>query len=272
MGEVRVADPRWTLTWCRGPDAVSFLQGLLSADLQREPGTVARSFLLHPQGKVIALLWALIGEDEVGLVLDEGVADEAIGALGRYRIRVKAEFEADDRPLRLHLGADVPAGGGWVRDGDTVRVDVASGGVPRTLVVGGDDPVDMEAAEWEACRIRHGEPVSGVDIGEQTIPQETGLVPEAVSFTKGCYLGQELVARIDTRGRVNQRLMVVTASGPVAAGDVVVAADREAEVTSAARSGDEWVGLATVRREVEDGEVVVVRTRAGDVTATVREP
>ena len=66
MGDRLIADPQWALTWCRGPDAVSFLQGLLSADLQVPAGTVTRSFLLHPQGKVMALFWVLVGEEEIG--------------------------------------------------------------------------------------------------------------------------------------------------------------------------------------------------------------
>jgi folate-binding protein YgfZ len=270
MAERLVADPRWTLTWCRGPDAVSFLQGLLSADLTVEPGSVTRSFLLQPQGKVVALFWVLVGSEEVGLLTDDVVAEEAIAALRRYRIRVKADFEADDRPVRVLLGEPGPSA--WSDVDGVLRADVSAHGEARSLLVGSDLPVTVSSQEWDARRIAVGEPVSGVDIGDQTIPQETGLVPETVSFTKGCYLGQELVARIDTRGRVNQRLMVVEAEGPVAPGDVVVGADREAVLTSVAPAGDGWVALASVRREVEDGAAVIVRSHAGEVPAKVREP
>lgn len=269
MAERLVADPQWSLTWCRGPDAVSFLQGLLSADLEVPAGTVTRSFLLHPQGKVRALFWVLVGDEEIGLITDAGVAEDAIDALRRYRIRVEADFEVDERPLRVVLEDAEP---GWSDSDGVLIADVGVHGTARSLVVGSPAQPTISAEEWDAWRISHGEPISGVDIDESTIPQETGLVPDTVSFTKGCYLGQELVARIDTRGRVNQRLVVVEAEGPIAVADVVVGADREAALTSVAPSGEGWIGLAAVRREVEDGDAVVVRTAAGGVPATVREP
>src|SRR3972149_2890141 len=94
------------------------------------------------------------------------------------------------------------------------------GRVPAAISVGDAPhecpvPTTNEMVLW---RIRAGEPVFGIDVDEDTIPQETGLVGEAVSFTKGCYLGQELVGRIDSRGHVNRMLRRVTIDGAPEAG------------------------------------------------------
>ncbi len=273
MADLRVADPRWRLTWCIGPDAVSFLQGLLSADLAVDPGTAVRSFLLHPQGKVEAMLRVLVDGDRVGLVSDASVADAVVATLSRYRIRVKAAFEVDERPVRVLVDEPADVANGWEEAEGALRADALLRGSESTLVVGvPPQGTQMAPEEWDAWRIVHAEPITGVDVDASTIPQETGLVDDSVSFTKGCYLGQELVARIDSRGRVNQRLVVVTAAGVIAPGDVVAGAEREAPVTSAASLRGEWVGLAMVRREVPNGASVVVRTAEGDVAATVREP
>ena len=208
-----LTDPEWAVIRVHGPDAVSFLQGLLSQDLQ--PGTCVRTFLLGPRGKLRALAWALVGEDEVLLVTD--TPDVLVQDLSRYRIRVKAEIESDDRPVRLLIGAtsdsalpEAPAERSWVAGSDWAVGDVSIHGRVRRVIIG-NVPLGAVTAVGttaaEAVRIELGEPLVGVDVDESTIPQETGLVDDAVSFTKGCYLGQELVARIDSRGRVNQRLV-----------------------------------------------------------------
>ena len=106
-------------------------------------------------------------------------------------------------------------------------------------------------------------PRQGFDTDERTIPQEAGLERVAVSFTKGCFVGQELVCRIDTRGHVNRNLRRLrAASGSMARGEAVAFEGREVgEVTSAAGS----VALAMLRREVEPGAQIT----AGAVEAVV---
>lgn len=273
MPEARLADPRWTLLWCNGPDAVSFLGGMLSADLQVEAGTVRRSFLLQPQGKLIALLWLLIGEEEVGMVADTGVAQEVLDTLNRFRIRVDVEFSASPEPVRLVVGlAAVPAGE-WRREDGGVVADVTRQGEERTIIVGPTGRVPaMTDEEYRVHRVRQGEPVVGIDVDAGTIPQETGLVPEAVSFTKGCYLGQELVARIDTRGHVNQRLMRVESPDGFEAGDEVHCEGRRAVVTTAVAVPGGTIGLAMVHRDVTGGQRVTIATTVGEVPGTVYDP
>lgn len=273
MGEGRQADPRWTLLWCRGPDAVSFLDGLLSAELEGRTGTVCRSFLLQPQGKLIALLWLLVGDEEVGMICDAGVATDVAATLNRFRIRVKAEISVAPEPVHLLIDSAEAPLGEWRHEDGVVVADVTRHGQGRTIVVGPPSSVPMiPDAEYQAHRIRQGEPVMGIDVDSGTIPQETALVPEAVSFTKGCYLGQELVARIDTRGHVNRRLVRVESPAAFALGDEVHAEGRQGTITSAAAVPGGTIGLTMMHREVAGGAAVTVTTAAGDVPGTVYDP
>jgi folate-binding protein YgfZ len=130
----------------------------------------------------------------------------------------------------------------------------------------------MPTTDYEAIRIRAGIPRMGAELTDKTIPGETGLIEQTVSFTKGCYTGQELVARIDSRGgNVPRRLRRLVPAGPVEAGSALVDGSGAAAgtVTSAAHSsGTGWVALGYVRRGVEvpatlragaDGPVVEVQ-------------
>ncbi len=120
----------------------------------------------------------------------------------------------------------------------------------------------MEVGEdaAEIVRVEAGRPRYGVDLDEHVIPQEAGLNDRAVSFTKGCYVGQETVARLFYKGKPNRRLRGLALDAPVAPGDPLVAGEREAgRVGSAVVSPVHGpLALAFVRREVEDGAIVEV--------------
>lgn len=252
--------------WIEGRDAVSFLQGLITQDVAgMEPGSVGRSFLLGPQGKLRALLWVLRGDDRVGLITEAGRGSEVEADLRHYRIRVKADFKVETRPVWDVFPADSwassPALGTWREDEQCMVATLPTG----VLVGAGVCPLDEEpvvsAQLAERARVLMGEPLFGTDVDESTIPQETGLVDEAVSFTKGCYLGQELVARIDTRGHVNRHLRQVQVEGLAdidGPAEVLVAGRAVGRITSWAEESDAMVGLGLIRREVEIGEMVDV--------------
>ena len=255
--QARLAPVAPDLVWFRGADTVRFLNDIISQEVAAmDPGTVRRSFLLNPQGRIDHLMWVLRGDDEVGLVTDPGRGGELSSALGRYRIRVEVEISEEPGPRWLVIGSFGEAGV-WSRDSEGLVADVSWSDVPRCLVVGERPELpSISAEEVERLRIQAGEPLVGVDTGHSTIPQETGLVPVAVDLEKGCFLGQELVGRIARRGHVNKQLRVLEFDGPAATvgaevehGDVTVGM-----ITSVADS----VGLATVRREVEVGESVSV--------------
>jgi len=254
-----------------GSDAVSFLQGLLSQDLESmASGTVQRSFFLQPNGKLAALLWVGVGADEVVLFCDSNVAIETEALLRRYRIRVNADIELDERGVDELWGpaafttARVDSGQ-WRREGDSIVLAAAVGRLPRVFVVGKGrmaPPVGRRATT--AVRVEAGEPVMGIDVDTSTIPQECGFIDESVSFTKGCYLGQELVARIDTRGHVNRWLAgirILTNTVPpqgaeIASGGKIVGTFTSPSESLTLRSP---IGLSLIRREVAPGDQVDVR-------------
>jgi len=120
-------------------------------------------------------------------------------------------------------------------------------------------PVSQQAAE--CLRIERGRPLYGIDIDDTTIPQEAGLNERAVSFTKGCYVGQETVARLHYRGKPNRHLRGLRMPEPVAVGAELRLGERVVgRLTSAVvspRLGP--IGLALIRREAEPGTVVSIR-------------
>ena len=252
------------LIWFTGPDAIRFLNDLISQEIgAAEPGSVRRSFLLTPQGKLDHLFWAMRGDEEVGLVVDRGRGEALMSTLGRYRIRVQVEIEPAGEDMWLVVGPYQHEEGRWSGDRSALIADVSWPTVARTLVVGEkpDVPV-LDLESHELLRIEAGEPLMGVDVTDATIPQETGLVAASVSFDKGCFLGQELVARLDSRGgRVNHHLRILRfdAGTPDVGTEIIKDGESVGVLTSAAQG----VGLSLLRRGVEPGDVVTVgETRA----------
>lgn len=256
-----------------GPDAGSFLQSLLSQDLGAlTTGEAVPALLLQPRGKLLVdLVVRRHGPEEWWCVCEAGFGAVLADGLRRFRIRVKAEIE--ERPVgalavRGRAAADLPGAvaatgvvavpARWGADaavdliGDAAAVDAAGAalGLPE---IGGD--------AYEAARIEAGAPRMGIDLDEDTIPQEADLDRDAISFTKGCFIGQELVCRIDSRGHVNRHLRRLRGGAPTV-GAVVTADGREVgRVTSAAGE----VALALVRREVEPGATVLIEGRESRV-------
>jgi len=246
------------LVWFKGADVIKFLNDLLSQEIAAmAPGEVKRSMLLNPQGRIDYLLWALRGEDEVGLVTDPGRGADLAATLGRYRIRVAVEIEVSEAPAWLVVGPFSDQTGVWSGDSEGLVADVSWSGWPRFLVVGErPDLSSIEDDALERLRIESAEPLIGIDTSHSTIPQETGLVSVTVDLDKGCFLGQELVGRIHRRGHVNKQLRVLEFSGPVGEPGSEVTKGELTVGTLTSVSGS--VGLATLRREVEPGETVTV--------------
>ena len=278
------------LIWVTGREAVAFLDGQVSQDVAgMDPGSVARSLLLEPRGKLRALLWVLRGDDRVGLVADAGVGTTVVEQLQRFLFRVDAAITPDERPVAMLWGSGsgevlTQAGhtppDGW-REEDGILIAAMGIGVSRFLVAGdarleaaGAIPIGTLAET--VVRIEAGEPVMGVDVDEATIPQESGLVAEAVSFTKGCYLGQELVARIDSRGHANRHLRGIVLRDtvlPPPGAEVVTAGNVVGKISSVGESLElrAPVALAMVRREAEPGSEVEIRWSGGSAVAQLRE-
>jgi tRNA-modifying protein YgfZ len=284
-----------------GPDAWSYLQSLVSADLDVVgDGQGVHSLLLTPQGKLDVDFRLLRVGDEAWLDCDPGFGEQLAASLNRFRIRV--DCDVTDRSgswgslavrgphavkAAAALGIELPAAPhAHVRweDGIVVRVPWPGGdgidviGRPATvaeaaerLSASGVPAVSADA--YEAVRIEVGIPRQGFELDDKTIPQEAFLELDAVSFTKGCFLGQELVCRIDTRGRVNRYLRRLTgiADGRPPRGSEVVSGDKVVgTVTSTVDAADlPAVALGYVRREVEPTAEVDVRWEGGTTHARV---
>ena len=274
-----------------GADAESYLQGQCSQDVAAlAPGASADALLLSPQGKLEAYIRVTRTAPDV-FVLDTegGRGGEVRQRLERFRLRVKVDFEdLDYRFISIRGPLSPPAGS--LPAGVDLALPFVWGAVsgvdllgPAAALPPGVHPCG--AAAWEALRVEAGIPAMGSELDERTIAAEAGLVERCVSFTKGCYTGQELVARIDARGsKVARHLRGIVLGGqapegepgpPVPAGSEIVAPGRDkvaGTVTSSAwspRLGA--VALGYVHRDVTAPAAVQLRLPGGEIrSAEVR--
>jgi len=275
-----------------GPDARSYLQGQCSQDLDGlTEGMATEALLLSPQGKIDAYIRiSRTGEEAFVLDTDVGCGSAAISRLQRFRLRTRVEiatldwsclsirgpaaatFDVGEGPA-LALTVDWPHWSGMDLLGPRPVDDPELG---RWLP---DDVVPCDEEPWESARIEAGVPVGGREVTESTIAAEVGLVERTVSFTKGCFTGQELVARLDARGsKVARRLrgLVVSGKARPPIGSTVWTMDSEHEVgtvTSAAWSEQRGaaVALATLHRRIEPPETVVIRWEGGEAHAEAHQ-
>jgi tRNA-modifying protein YgfZ len=286
-------DLRTTLAWfpegrdvvrAAGPDAIEYLQGQLSQDIGAlAVGSSARSFVLQPMGKVDA--WVRVtrtGADEAVLDVDAGHGDALMARLRRFLLRTKADVDPLDwRAVALRgpgAAAAVPVATG----GDVLVVPAGWPGVDGVDLVGRavEPPPGMPEADpsaYESLRIRSGVPRMGAELTEATIPAEAGqwVIDASVSFTKGCFTGQELVARIDSRGghvpRRLRGLAVGAAERPPVGAPVVVDGAEVGKVTSVAPAPgtDQGVALAYIGRGVTPPAAAEVRHGGGALPVTI---
>jgi folate-binding protein YgfZ len=252
-----------------GPDARSWLQGQLSQDvLGIERGEAVDSLLLGPEGRIVALVRVSApGEDELWMDCEQGLGEAVIERLRRFKLRVKADltsFECRGLALRGPRAGEVAARAGEAADLSALpwrwSGDDGWDLLGPSVVLPEDVPLGSDEAA-AAARIAAGIPRHGRELTDRTIPHEVGVVERAVSFTKGCYTGQELVARLDSRGaRTPRRLRGVVfpdfaaASGSPEAGTELRSAGKVVgELTSVAMSPATGspIALALVRREVD---------------------
>jgi folate-binding protein YgfZ len=279
-----------------GEDATSFLQSLVSQDLDPvADGGGVHSLLLQPQGKLVVDFRGLRVGDTWELDCEAGFGSLLAETLGRYRIRVKAGI-ADRSDATEMVSVRGPDADGVIRGlvgavpppdphahltaAELRVVRVAGSGFDGVDVLGPAAALDavgwpeLDSRGFEAARVAHGVPRLGVDIDDSTIAQEAFLERDAVSFTKGCFLGQELVCRIDTRGHVNRFLRVVryeAGSTPPVGAEVLAGEKVVGTLTSVAPVAVDGSGaaLGTVRREVEPPADVTLRWPGGETTATL---
>jgi folate-binding protein YgfZ len=286
-----------------GPDSWSYLQSLVSADLDTvDDGHGVHSLLLTPQGKLDVDFRLLRMGGEVWLDCDPGFGDQLAASLLRFRIRVKCDVTdrtgewgslAVRGPNAIDaasaLDVQVPAAPHAhvpLEDAAVVRAPWPGGdgfdvvGPAATVAKAADrlSAVGVPACSTEAyemLRIEVGVPRQGYDLDEKTIPQEAFLELDAVSFSKGCFLGQELVCRIDTRGRVNRYLRRLTAieDGRPPRGAEIVAGDKVVGTVTSSVAADDApaAALGYVRHEIDPPAEVELRWD-GQTARAVVEP
>ena len=286
-----------------GADAREFLNGQITnelADLQPGEGRYA-AFLTH-KGKMLGdlrvLLPAVPGGAEQELLLDTErvVLQQLFDMIRRYKVgyRVELHKRTLERGLLSLIGprAQALAGAGALGEQEHANAAVQIGGIDALAVrtdVGVDvicDAADTEAlagalvqagarrvgeAAAETLRIERGRPRYGIDLDDSVIPQEAALNERAVSFTKGCYVGQETVARLFYRGKPNRHLRGLRLSGAAPSGEELSfegrAVGRLGSFAASPALGP--IGLALVRREAEPGATVAVGS--GGVSGEVVE-
>ena len=276
-----------------GADRRTFLHGQITNDIEAlEPGHGVYAALLTHKGKMLTDLRVLDLGDELLLSCERAGLQELFNMIRRYKLG--SDVEVHKRTLEMGelslIGPDARRIAGAAQPGpeehDNVRAELAghpavlvatdlgvdvfcdaavTDAVRGALVAAGATEVAEAAAEL--VRIESGRPRYGVDLDDNVIPQEAGLNERAVSFTKGCYVGQETVARLYYRGKPNRHLRGLRFSAPVAPGTALVLGEKEVgRVTSAAVSPVHGpIGLALVRRQAEPGSTVA----AGEASAEV---
>jgi len=243
-----------------GAEAITWLQGQLSQDIAGlAVGGLTWSFVLAPQGKVDG--WGRVertAEDAVRIDVDAGAGQVWADRLNRFKLRTKADVELATDVAALAVRGSQPEGSlaaGWpgTEGGDLLAPEAG-----RLDALVADGAVAIDGASLDGARIRAGVPRWGAEIDSNTIPATLGqwVVDASVSFTKGCYTGQELVARIDSRGgNVPRRLAVVLvdADAPPIGATVTVNGESAGTVTSSGTdpATGASVALAFVPRSVE---------------------
>jgi folate-binding protein YgfZ len=280
-----------------GPDAQTFLQGQVTNDVEAlEPGRGCYAAFLTHKGKMLGDLRILHLGDELLLDTERVALQELFNMIRRYKLGSNVDLHK--RTLQMGLlsliGPDArriaPAEGLGPDEHDNAAAEIAgrpvtlvatdlgvdvlcragdTEAVKAALVAAGAEPVPETAAE--AVRIESGRPRYGQDTDENVFPQEAGLNERAVSFTKGCYVGQETVARLHYRGKPNRHLRGLRLSAPVEPGEALTLGEKHVgRIGSTAVSPVHGpIALALVRREAAPGAVVGVGE--GGLTAEVVE-
>ena len=278
----------------RGRDRVRLLHNLSTADVKKmTPGSGAYAFLLNPQGRIQADLHLLAFEDHFLIETEAELREKVLQHIRRYIIADQVELEdvtAQGSEIALEgpassailatLQAPNPASEFAHLPWDSATVaSMNLTGQPGFRLFGGADLAGRIAAagataatgdDFRQARIENGKPRYGEDIRETSLPQETQQM-HAISFTKGCYLGQEIVERIRAQGHVNKKLVriEIDAAEPPAPGTKLTAAGSDTgEITSAVYSPEfgKVLGMAYVRTASAAPDTEL---KAGDARAVV---
>jgi tRNA-modifying protein YgfZ len=254
-----------------GPDAADYLQGQLTNDTEAiEPGAWIYAALLDRKGHMQADMRVLRPGDGPELWLD--LEPEGLAAANRHlqMYKIGREVEVSDEseghtllsligPRATEIARAVESVALRTGEGVDLIVPIAEReGVREALLAAG--AVEVAAAAAEILRIETGRPRFGAEMGTETMPAEAGIIEQAVSFTKGCYIGQETVARLHYKGKPNRHLRGLRLSAPIEPGQSLRLGEKEVGTLGSAAVSPVHgpVGLAILRREAEPGATLAV--------------
>jgi folate-binding protein YgfZ len=277
----------WTLVELTGEDRAAFFHSFCTNEIRKLPiGSGCEAFITSVQGKVLAHVFVLCLADSLLLVAPPNLGDKIVAHLDRYLINEQVELHERTGARRVLLCAGAKSEDLLSQQIDgplpeerlasmvaefeghpaiIARVDLA--GPKGFLVVGDAADVDAWASAlqdagaascgddaWQAARIEAGTPLYGCDITDENLPQEVGRDGLAISFVKGCYLGQETVARIDSMGHVNKKLVGLRSSQSetLPPGTELTSGDKIVGTVTSSAYSPRWkaaVALAQVRRQ-----------------------
>lgn len=280
----------------RGDEAAEYLQGQLTNDVEGvAPGEGCYCALLDRKGHIQGDARALrLSQGEIWLDTEPSAAAPMLRHLQTYKIgrEVEVADAGAERAILSLLGPRSAALAGVAPRAEHSHGEASVHGVAcrwaatdlgvdliapandaarlrEALLSAGAAQISEDAAE--IARIESGRPRFGVEMGPETMPAEAGIVERAVDFEKGCYIGQEPVARLHYRGRPNRTLRGLRLSAPARPGDVLRSEEREVGAlgSSCVSPALGPIALAVVRREAEPGDTLQVG--GGGVTAEVAE-
>lgn len=279
-----------------GPDAAEYLQGQVTNDTEElATGAGAYAALLDRKGHLQADMRILrLAEDSFLIDTEAATGAVLLKHLTMYKIGRKVEVEETSRslfslvgPASFEVTGLAPggehafteatiAGASCLVAATALGLDVIcepdSGEAVRAQLEA-DNAIPVSETAAEIIRVERGIPRFGFDMTGANMPAEAGIVDRAISFTKGCYIGQEPVARLHYKGRPNRHLRGLRPSGPVSQGDPVRLGDRQlGEIgTSTLSPASGRIALSILRKEAEPGGTVTIETAAGEVEAEVVE-
>ena len=230
----------WTVVGLTGADRQNFLHNMCTNEIRKlAPGAGCEAFLTDVKGKIVAHVWVLLGEEYLTLLAVPRQAEKIIAHLDRYIIRedVQLADRTSDEAWMVTAGAQAGATLGasvskleraWQHvsycvgdlEYQLMRLSLPSGNA-YLLGVAAERGNDLRRhlqttgalfcgqRSWDTLRVEAGLPLYGTDFDHPHLPQEVARDLQAISFTKGCYLGQETIARIDALGHVNQQLVTL---------------------------------------------------------------
>lgn len=256
-----LAPERPALLRFHGPDARRFLNGQLTQDVAALGDHCRDSCVTDARGRLQHFVEVLDGpgEDELWVVASGQDADALHARLTRYLIADEVEVEdLSGTWTRIH------AGGGLEAPLRRRRTGVFGAGIDHWWPAGGEpalEPVDSAVAE--SLRIRRGQPAWGRELVEGLLPPEAGLDRSAISFAKGCYIGQEVISRIKSAGKLNRRLALLEVPADARAGDALSLDGREAGQLTSVTPDLPRQALAFLHKSAFEAEGLML-ARAGD--------